>query len=132
MRAVPLLLATLLLGACAQQISSHAPTLASAGPAIVATGATVLGVATVDAIASRRTEKDCSVLNLLDGDPYCRSTTVPNGRPPVHCFKTLGGVDCYSEADPYKLAETGHTPERAPLAPRPPPTSPSPNYFSLL
>ena len=126
MRAVPLLLATLLLGGCAEQISSHAPTLASAGPAIVATGATVLGVATVDAIASRHTEKDCSVLNLLDGDPYCRSTTVPNGRPPVHCFKTLGGVDCYAEPDPYKLAETGRNPERAPRGPPPPPHQPQP------
>ena len=126
MRAVPLLLATLLLGACAEQISSRAPTLASAGPAIAATGATVLGVATVDAIASRHTEKDCSVLNLLDGDPYCRSTTVPNGRPPVHCFKTLGGVDCYAEPDPSKLAETGRNPERAPRGTPPAPNQPKP------
>lgn len=86
-------------------------------PITLSTASTVAttAVGTVDAIVSRDTSQECSFMNLVDGDSYCRSRTVPNGRPPVNCFRTIGGVDCYVESDPYGLAESGNMRERPPL-----------------
>lgn len=49
-------------------------------------------------------EVQCSIYYILEEGSYCVSKYKPTGREEVHCFKTLGGVDCYSERDPYMLA----------------------------
>lgn len=97
--------------------------LASAcgGETLVASTIASTMVGTVDEAMSRRTDQECSVMNFVDGDGYCRSRTVPSGRPPVHCFRTLGGVDCYEETDPYGLTETGTVRPSPPLATDPAP-----------
>ncbi len=87
----------------------------------IASSATSTAFSTLDEAMSRRTDEQCSMMNFVDGDPYCRSRTVPNGRPPVHCFRTIGGVDCYTETDPYGLAETGNVRPSLPLGRDPAP-----------
>ncbi len=94
---------------------------ACGGDSLVASTVASTVVGTVDEAVSRHTDQECSVMNLIDGDGYCRSRTVPSGRAPVHCFRTLGGVDCYEQRDPYGLAETGQVRPRTPLASSPVP-----------
>ncbi len=94
---------------------------ACGGESIVASTVASTVVGAVDEAVSRRTDQECSVMNFVDGDGYCRSRTVASGRPPVHCYKTLGGVDCYGQTDPYGLAKTGQVPPSPPLATNPVP-----------
>jgi hypothetical protein len=93
-------------------------------PTILVTSAIEL----VDKTASLRLDMDCAATHIFIGDPYCRSNTVPNGIPPVYCYRTLGGVDCYGESDPYGVAEstTRVKPGRPLAAPHIVPTSAPP------
>ena len=74
------------------------------GTVIAQSGLTTLG--TVDRLASKRLDQECSLLNVLDGDGYCRSRTIPRDTM-VHCYRSLGRVDCYA---------TPVEPERATVA----------------
>lgn len=69
-------------------------------------------------VAVNRVEKrydvECSVFNILEAGEYCVSRFKPTDRDEVYCFKSLGGVDCYAERDPYQLAGRS-----LPTAPRP-------------
>jgi hypothetical protein len=101
------IITTLLLLAIAVGASSCVPaTIAATG--IVAVGT----VDTVDAVLSRKLDQDCAVINLLEG-PYCRSRTLPNPQAPVYCYRTLGGVDCHAQADPYAVERERVTAPRA-------------------
>jgi hypothetical protein len=40
--------------------------------------------------------KDCSTVRVERGQSYCKEDEV-NPEPTVYCFRTLGGVDCYSQ-----------------------------------
>lgn len=51
----------------------------------------------------RQLDVTCSPFNLLSDGNYCVSNYKPTDRQEVWCFKTLGGVDCYGEPDPYSL-----------------------------
>lgn len=59
-------------------------------------------------VAVNRVEKrydvECSIFNILEAGEYCVSRFKPTDRDEVHCFKSLGGVDCYADRDPYLLA----------------------------
>ena len=81
-------------------------------PAILVTSAIEL----VDETASLRLDMNCATTHLLLIEPYCRSRTVPNNQPPVYCFRTLGGVDCYAEDDPYGVGESSRVKPGRPLA----------------
>jgi hypothetical protein len=84
--------------------------LPSAGQAaVVGVGAEVVKIK-----IERRMEMTCNPLNLLSDGTYCVSNYKPTDRQEVWCFKSLAGVDCYGEPDPYSLA--GH---QLPAAPRP-------------
>ena len=72
------------------------------GCLMVATSAIEL----VDETASLRLDMDCAVTHIFIAEPWCRSRTVPNNIPPVYCYRTLGGVDCYAEEDPYGVAQS--------------------------
>jgi hypothetical protein len=73
---------------------------------LVPTIAITSGIELVDQTASIRLDKDCSAMHIFTGEEYCLPHTVPSGRTPVYCFKTLGGIDCYDNPDPYAVAET--------------------------
>lgn len=67
----------------------------------------------------------CNPLNMLSDGKYCVSNYKPTDRQEVWCFKTLGGVDCYAEPDPYSLAGRALPADPRPLAdPRMPMTPP--------
>lgn len=51
----------------------------------------------------RQLDVSCSPFNLLSDGSYCVSNYKPTDRQEVWCFKTLGGVECYREPDPYSL-----------------------------
>lgn len=59
-------------------------------------------------VAVNRVEKrydvECGLFNILEYGEYCVSRFKPTDRDEVHCFKSLGGVDCYADRDPYLLA----------------------------
>lgn len=93
---IPLLLLTgFLLSGC----SSERENLTPATQAL----AVGLGVEIVKARLERRLEVTCNPLNLISDGTYCVSNYKPTDRQEVWCFKTLAGVDCYGEPDPYSL-----------------------------
>lgn len=75
---------------------------------------------------------NCSLYNILEEGEYCVSKYKPSGREEVHCFKTLGGVDCYTEKDPYMLA--GRSLPAAPRSLADPrmPMDPGPNRLNKV
>lgn len=81
-------------------------------PTILVTSAIEL----VDETASLRLDMDCAATHIFLAEPYCRSRTLPNNEPPVYCFRTLGGVDCYAEDDPYGVGESSRVKPGRPLA----------------
>lgn len=91
---LPLLLVGLLTS-CADERRNMTPTTQAAGLA--------LGYEIIKARVERRLEVTCNPLNLLSDGTYCVSNYKPTDRQEVFCFKTLGGVDCYAEPDPYSL-----------------------------
>lgn len=87
------------------------------GTVITQSGLTTLG--TVDRLASKRMDQDCSLLNVLEGDGYCRSRTIPR-ETEVHCYRTLGKVDCYAvpvEPDRATVADAKPAAGEKPRAP---------------
>jgi len=73
-----------------------------------------IGAEVVKIKVERKLEVTCNPLNLLSDGTYCVSNYKPTDRQEVWCFKSLGGVDCYGEPDPYSLAG-----RQLPAAPRP-------------
>ena len=88
----PLLL-LLALSACGTQATGA---FAAANAASV----TVFQRAIPDLVVSAVTGKDCSVVRLEQGKPYCRPLELLPERPP-YCTRSLGTVDCWT--DPQKL-----------------------------
>ena len=43
----------------------------------------------------------CSFTNLSSGDDFCPTKREIFVQPPLYCYKTLGGVNCYNEENPY-------------------------------
>lgn len=91
---LPLLL-TGLLSACANQRDDLTP---AAQSTLVSVGYEVF-----KARVERRLDMTCNLENLVTDGSYCVSNYKPTDRKEVYCFKTLGGVDCYAEPDPYSL-----------------------------
>lgn len=91
---LPLLLAGLLT-ACGDHKDTFTPTAEWLG----------IGVATeiVKTRLEHKLEVTCNMYNIITDGSYCVSNYKPSGRQEVYCFKTLGGVDCYAEPDPYSL-----------------------------
>lgn len=73
-------------------------------PSAGTTGALGLGVDYTVKKVEKRYDVECSVFNILEQGEYCVHKYKPTDRQEVFCFKTLGGVDCYAERDPYMLA----------------------------
>lgn len=72
---------------------------------------TEMAIGALDEKVSDWTDKQCSTVFLALGDGYCRDRLKVGDRPAqkLHCFRTLGGIDCYAEADPYGVNGTGRT-----------------------
>ncbi|HYM33710.1 MAG TPA: hypothetical protein VEU47_20590 [Candidatus Cybelea sp.] len=89
-------------------------------------GCTSTAVKTFDAKMSLWTDSECSYAHVLFGDTYCRPRTVEREKDPVYCFRTLGGVDCYGDSDPYKVSQSGRALQPPPLAEPPAANAPDP------
>jgi hypothetical protein len=94
-----------------------APVTGCAPPAPVVAGAVAVASAAaipvihrtaVDAVVSVASGRDCSVVNLDIGEPYCRGREQPPEQP-AFCTRSLGVPDCW--ADPGQLP--GHPRELA-------------------
>ncbi len=106
-----------LLSACADQRKDLTPF----------TQSTIVGVGyeVFKARVERRLEMTCNLENIVTEGSYCVSNFKPTDRQEVFCFKTLGGVDCYAEPDPYSLeGRQLPGPPRALADPRMPMTPP--------
>jgi hypothetical protein len=113
---LPLVLAGLLSG-CSDQRSDLTPFAQS----------TIVGVGyeIYKARVERRLGMTCNLENIVIEGSYCVSNYKPTDRQEVFCFKTLGGVDCYAEPDPYSLeGRQLPGPPRALADPRMPMTPP--------
>lgn len=86
---------------------------------------TETAIGAIDEKISQWTDRECSTVFLMLGDNYCRDKLVIGDRPGenMHCFRTLGGVDCYAEEDPYGINASGRTRQATRLAD---PGAPSP------
>lgn len=65
------------------------------------TGCTTAAVAVIDEKISQMTEKECTSVNIMFGESYCKEKGEPIKQEPVYCYKTLGGIDCYAKEAPY-------------------------------
>jgi hypothetical protein len=54
-----------------------------------------------DHAISAITGRDCSVVSFEQTGEYCPPPAKEIDRSDTHCFRTLGGVDCYNRPDPY-------------------------------
>ena len=64
-------------------------------------GCTSTVIDVVDAKMSQITKLECSSARLLFGDSYCAEKPAVAQQEKVHCYRTLGGVDCYRDQNPY-------------------------------
>jgi len=55
-----------------------------------------------DHLVSLKTGKDCSTVRVEQGRTYCREDE-PNPMPQTYCYRTIGDVTCYTEANPARL-----------------------------
>ena len=69
---------------------------------LATTGCTTAAVAVLDEKVSQMMEKDCTTVNIMLGESYCKAKRNEIKQEPVYCYKTLGGIDCYAEKGPYK------------------------------
>jgi hypothetical protein len=95
-----------LLSACADQRRDLTPAAQS--------GILSVGYEIYKARVEKRLGMTCNIENVITEGSYCVSNFKPTDRQEVFCFKTLGGVDCYAEPDPYSLEG-----RQLPAAPRP-------------
>lgn len=54
----------------------------------------------IDAVYSASTGRDCSIVRLDEGQPYCKPPEAPPA-PPRYCTRSLGAVDCWAERYPH-------------------------------
>jgi len=97
-RSLPaLVLASGLLGGCGETPLGAPLSLWAAGAE--AGSLMVLQRGLFDTAYSLVTGKDCSVVNLERGGPYCRTEGV--AEPVPFCTRSLGAVDCWTVAEPF-------------------------------
>jgi len=68
---------------------------------IGATGCTTAAVAVIDEKISQMTDQDCTTVNIMLGENYCRDKNRTIKQEEVYCYRSLGGVDCYRKENPY-------------------------------
>lgn len=119
MRARLLLLGLLAAPGCQSEIAGTPASLVAAGA--VAGSYVVLQRNPIDAVYSLVTGQDCSTLHIERRGEYCRTRAVE--APPPFCTRSLAGVDCWTEVQPYgpqrPVADTPERPE-VEAAPWPP------------
>ncbi|MEH6403088.1 MAG: hypothetical protein V7750_06930 [Sneathiella sp.] len=64
-------------------------------------GCTTAAVAVIDEKISQMTDQDCTTVNIMLGESYCRDKDRAIKQEQVYCYRSLGGVDCYREKNPY-------------------------------
>jgi hypothetical protein len=86
----------------------------TSGCAAVAIGVPI-AAGTADTKVSQWTDGECSVENILVWDGFCHKAEV-KPPPQLYCFRSIGDVDCYAEADPYQVSSSGRSVPPASLA----------------
>ncbi len=69
-------------------------------------GCTTAAVAVIDEKISQMTEMECTSVNVMFGEDYCKEKREAIKQEPVYCYKTLGGIDCYSQKNPYNTEKS--------------------------
>ncbi len=64
-------------------------------------GCTSAAIGVIDAKMSQITKQECSSANVLFGDSYCAPKVELAKQEEIHCYRTLGSVDCYRDENPY-------------------------------
>lgn len=98
------------LGACLLGLSACEPSTQ-----VMLSGASLVSLAHTDKTLGDHFntwafDKDCSLLRFSNGEEYCQefedeTAKVPE-EPALHCYRTIGGVSCYREADKSASAQT--------------------------
>jgi len=70
------------------------------------TGCTGAAVAVIDEKISQMTEMQCTSVNVMFGEDYCKEKREAIKQEQVYCYRTLGGVDCYSQKNPYNTEQS--------------------------
>ncbi len=83
---------------------------ATAAGQIATTAVNQIAAAAVDERMSSILGKDCNSYRFVREGTYCVDDDPPvDPGPPLYCVKTLGGIECYDQPDPYAVAESGRT-----------------------
>ncbi|MCG8493147.1 MAG: hypothetical protein MI743_16115 [Sneathiellales bacterium] len=72
----------------------------------VLNGCTGAAVAVIDEKISQMTEMECTSVNMMFGEAYCKDKSKKVVQEPLYCYKTLGGIDCYSRKNPYETEKS--------------------------
>ncbi len=68
---------------------------------ISTTGCTTAAVAVLDEKVSQMMDQDCTSLNIMLGESYCKEKRQEIKQEQVYCYKSLGSINCYDRKDPY-------------------------------
>ncbi|PZW50429.1 hypothetical protein C8P66_102117 [Humitalea rosea] len=90
---------------------------AAIGPAMVATGASVVltGRTLPDMVISAISGRDCSLAYLDGGEAYCRSDQPP--APVPFCTRSLGSVECWRAQPPLAMPPSRQVADSPPAQP---------------
>jgi hypothetical protein len=72
-----------------------------AASALATTGCTTAAVAVLDEKVSQMMDQDCTSVNIILGESYCKDKRLEIKQEQVYCYKSLGGINCYDRKDPY-------------------------------
>lgn len=86
-------LASLIAAACLSVTAACDAIYVGSAATVITTDKTV-----TDHAVSLFSGKDCSTIRTERGQTYCKEDEV-HPEPTVHCYSTLGGVDCYRESE---------------------------------
>ncbi|WP_025897838.1 hypothetical protein [Sneathiella glossodoripedis] len=65
------------------------------------TGCTTAAVAVLDEKVSQMMGQDCTSVNIMLGESYCKEKRKEIKQEQVYCYRTLGSINCYDRKDPY-------------------------------
>lgn len=105
-RALTSLAPVVVLGAASMVLGGCAVPVAAAIGAAEFTTLTSTKKSMVDHVTSSAVGENCSIVAFTETGRYCQAEVTVQ-RPPVYCYRSLGGVDCYAQPDPSRVGDPG-------------------------
>ncbi len=73
---------------------------------VILSGCATEAAKSIDGTVSEYMGLNCSSQNLAVGESYCTRPGPDLVQEKIHCYKSLGTVDCYKEPNPYETEQS--------------------------